>query len=240
VLGYLTLSSPIAELATLARRMLGEEDPDKEAALGEDVLDAIGEILNLMSAGVDQAFREQVNNALRSRPMQWWRSDEPGENVFDEGEFLLGRAEISIPDAGTVQLAFRIPPALLESGENAEATHVAGSVLLIGLAADVSEQLQPILEGARLTVESHETGAPELEDLVPKADAILLAHGEGAIEYCRSLRMGNDTWTIPLILCSPEPTRELVISAIENGVNHVLCLPAEEMQVLKVLSMARG
>jgi chemotaxis protein CheY-P-specific phosphatase CheC len=230
VLGYLTLSSPIAELATLARRMLGEEDPDKEAELNEDVLDAVGEILNLMSAGVDQAFRDQVNNALRSRPMQWWRSDEPGDNVFEEGEFLLGRAEIAIPDAGTVQLAFRIPPALLDRGEGAEATHEAGSVVLVGLAADLCEKLQSILESARFTVASHENGAAELDELLPKADAIFLAEAEGSIEYCRNLRLSNDTWTVPLVLCSPEPTRELVVAAFENGVNHVLCLPADEMQ----------
>jgi hypothetical protein len=78
----LTVSSPVKEIATLGRRMLGEDDPDnKEQELNTDVFDAIGEILNLMSGGVDQALRSELS--VGGSPGTWWRTDEPGEQSFE-------------------------------------------------------------------------------------------------------------------------------------------------------------
>ncbi|MFQ5473901.1 MAG: hypothetical protein ACE5FA_13605, partial [Dehalococcoidia bacterium] len=51
-LAMLSLASPLAEIATLARRMLNDQEPDKERELSDDDVDAVGEVLNLMSGAV--------------------------------------------------------------------------------------------------------------------------------------------------------------------------------------------
>ena len=106
----LTLSSPLSEIATLGRRMLGADDPDKESDLSPEDLDAIGEVLNLMSGAVDPVVREQISGNIRSRPLPWWRTPEPGDTRFEEGEFLLAKSSVAIPGAAPAAARLRRKP----------------------------------------------------------------------------------------------------------------------------------
>jgi hypothetical protein len=76
----LTLSAPLAEIVTLGRRTLGDEDPEsKERELTEDELNAVGQVLNLMGGAVQQALRERVRSDLDVEVGKWWRTDDAGE-----------------------------------------------------------------------------------------------------------------------------------------------------------------
>lgn len=239
-LGLLTLSIQISEIAALARRMLGDDEPDKEREVNEDEIDAIGEVLNLMSGAIDQAFRDHVNDKIRSRPMQWWRTSEPGENAFEEGEFLIATADIAIPDGGTVGLSMRIAQALLDQSSTAESQKTAGTVLCVGLEEETQAAIQPMLESARITVEAMQRGDGDIAEAYARADAIITSGDqENSLELCTELRTDNVTWQLPIILCYREATRDKVVAGIQAGASHVLTVPTEEMIFLKVLSLAR-
>ncbi len=239
VLANLTLGSPLAEIATLGRRMLGSEEPDKESDLGSEDLDAIGEVLNLMSGAADQAIREHVNASLHCRPLPWWRTPDPGENHFEEGEFLLATGCLSGPEGRTVQLFFRFPPQLLEQGTQVRSSKRSERVLLLGLSEELQQSLRPILESARLQVEAMEPNADDIEKTCEANTVILLGDQNDDFELCRRLRLRDATWTVSTILCMAEPTHSRVVRAIECGASHVLRVPGEEITVLRVLNLVK-
>jgi hypothetical protein len=240
-LGQLELSCPISEIATLARRMLGDEEPDKVRELSAEDQDAIGEVLNLMSGAIDQSVREHLDAGLHARPLSWWRSDEPGENAFAEGEHLLGRGSIDVPGGGHVEICLRVPPGLLEKGATADAPAQRGCVLLVGLEGEQEAALRSTLEAARQEVCNAELGSRELGELAARASAIMMAgEAEEALALSLRLRRANRTWSTPIILCLREPTRDAVIRALESGASHVLCVPADDTTLLRVLQAARA
>lgn len=237
----LSLASPLAEIVTLGRRMLEDEDPDTERELSSDDIDAVGEVLNLMSGAVDQVIRDQINSVLRSRPLPWWRTTEPGDNEFEAGEFHLGRGSMSVPGGTTVQLILRLPPSLFDQGAEAGSSASSGNVLLIDVSPEVAQGLTPILELARLTVQMMAADDADLARAAEDADTILLwaaAEGHGAL--CRGIRRSNKTWRTATILCMENPTRGQVVRAIESGASHVLRIPADETTLLRVLALARS
>ncbi len=236
--GTLTLSSPLSELAGLGRRMLGEEEPDKEGELSEDDLDAIGEVLNLMSGAVDQVIRDQVNASVRSRPLPWWRTSDPGENSFSEGEHHIAIAVLDVPGGVGVNLTLRLPLQLLDKGGEAEATKSSGKILLLGLEEEIQNSIQSVLIAARMEVELRALDAGDLSQALKDVDRVFMtADDEAGFERCRELRMANDTWQLPAVLCMKEPTRETVIKAVESGASHVLAVPTDEMTLLRVLNV---
>jgi chemotaxis protein CheY-P-specific phosphatase CheC len=237
-LGSLTLSSPLNEIVTLGRRMLGDDQPDKERELSDDDLDAVGEVLNLMSGAVDQVLREQVNVSLHCQPLPWWRTPEPGDNQFEEGEFLLAKGSVSVPGAPVVQLFLRLPPALLEQAAEVQGQKRNGRVLLLGLEEEVRRLLTKVLEAALMDVETLEAGAAELGEASQTVDIILMAEGDEVLDLCRQMRLANHSWTLPTVLCMREPTKDRVVDAIEAGASYVLGVPAEETTVLRVLNLA--
>jgi CheY-like chemotaxis protein len=231
-----TLSSPLAQIVTLARRMIGAE-LDKEGDLSEEDLEAIGEILNSMSGAVDECIREHLNPALQIRPLKWWRTDDPGGQSFEDGEHLLASVTIAVPDGTPVELALRLPALLRDQEGGAEAAAAAAEILLLGLKEQLLESLRPLLESARLTVHVAEPGSPEAEEALGTAAGILLSGDEPtSLELCRSLRKGNRTWHIPTVLCSSGPTKQSVIDAMEAGASHVLVIPTDEPTLLRVLN----
>ncbi|MFQ5699662.1 MAG: hypothetical protein ACE5IL_15460 [Myxococcota bacterium] len=238
--GTLTLSVPTQELATLGRRMLGDDEPDKERALTSDDLDACGEVLNLMIGAVDSAFREHLNQALRCRPLAWWRTDDPGECAFAAEESGLASAALGIPGGGAVHLTLRFPVGLLEQGADLRSTRVQGRFLLLGLEAGTVETLAAVMESARLSVESLPFEAEEFDEKIDEADVILLpGDTDEDLGRVRTIRTSNDHWTSRCIVCMKEPTRERVLRALEDGATHVLRVPAMEIDLLRVLQSAR-
>jgi CheY-like chemotaxis protein len=236
-LATLTISSPLNQVATLARRMLGDEEPDKERELSNDDMDAVGEVLNLMSAAVDQAVREHVSSSIRSRPLQWWRTTEPGDNQFEEGEFLLAKGSVSVPGGTAVHLCLRLAPKLLEQGSEAKSQKQPGQVLLVGLEEALQQSLTSILESARLIVHAMGPDSEEFNEICEQVDTILLS-GDDGFDMCRQLSLSNHAWSKPTILCMREPTKPKVVEAIEAGAAHVLLVPPEETTLLRVLKAA--
>lgn len=235
----LTLSSPIHELVSLGRRMLGDEEPDKERDLGEEDLDAVGEVLNLMSGAVDQSMRSHVNADVRTAPLPWWRSSDPGENAFGEGEQMVARTTVTVPGGGAISLVLRMPLTLLDTGASAEVSRRDGCVVLIGLDDETTTAIQKPLESARMEVVSSpmEDG---INDIVSGADLILIGGSdEESLALVRELRLHNETWSVPTILCAAEPTRETVIRALTLGAYHVYRLGGDDMTLLRTLNAAR-
>jgi hypothetical protein len=240
-LPMLSLASPVNQIAGLARRMLNDDEPDKERDLSQEDLDAMGEVFNLMSGALDQVIRESVNPTLRMQPLPWWRTTEPGDNQFDEGEFLLATGSLGIPDGPTVQLFFRFPPQLLTESTQVESAAGGGQVLLLGLEEQLQQSLRPLLESAHMQVEVVDPDADETEESHRQGDTIILAgDGDDAFERCRLLRLGNTTWTSTLILCMTEPTRSRVVRAIQCGASHVLRVPTDETTLLSVLNRVKS
>lgn len=236
----LTLWSPIDEVATLARRLLDDDTPDKTRPLGDDELDAVGEVLNLMSGAVDQSVRESVNPNFRSRPLTWWRTEDPGDNGFPEGEWIVASASIAIPSAGTVSVFFRISPKLFSSASETQSKRNLGSVLLLGLEQELLESLQGILSQAQLQVDVAEPATPELEELLGSSEAIFLSGDRnGGFDLLRQLRLDNRSWQVPSIFCLREPTKTSVLQAMDCGASHVMAVPTDEITVLRVLRSAK-
>lgn len=240
-LGGMTLHTPLAGVAAIGRRMLGDEEPDKERELSADDLDAVGEVLNLWSGAIDAAVRAHVNPGVRSRPVAWWRSAEPGTNAFDPGPREIARAALIIPGGIEIPLHLRFSTTLITETSTATAVRAEGSVLLLGLDAASSESLSRVLSAARLQVRSEPLEAPHWLDAIAGADVVLL-DGEPArvLAACRQLRLGNATWRKPAIVCMNEATRQRVTDALFNGATSVLCLPASDTTLLRVMKEARG
>ncbi len=239
-LPMLHLACPLAEIATLARRMLNDEEPDKERALSTEDLDAVGEVFNLMSGALDQVIREQVNATLHPRALPWWRTSEPGENRFAEGEFLLATGSLNVSGGSRVKLLLRFPPQLLEQPAQGGENEDRKQVLLLGLAEELAQSLRSALESAQMQVEATDPGSDQVEASYERAETIFLSgEGDEALELCRRLRLDDKTWRKTTILCMQEPTRSRVVRAIECGASHVLRVPADEKMVLEVLSRPR-
>jgi len=238
---HLQLWSPLAEIATLARRMLDDDDPDTVREINDDEADAIGEVLNLMSGAVDQSIREHVNASLRSRPVSWWRSDDPGDAKFPDGSFWIAQAAITIPAAGNIHVFFRLDPRLFQQGQEAKAKRTQGHILLIGLDSALQTSLSQILAQAQLSFDATQPGDPQLPEIMEKTDAIFVSgDGDEGLGLVRELRLQNHSWQIPSILCFAEPTKSAVIDALDAGASHVMAVPADEIAVLRVLRAARA
>lgn len=242
-LPMLYLASPLSEIVTLARRMLNDEEPDKERDLSDKDLDSVGEVLNLMSGALDQVIREQVNPTLRVTPCPWWRTSVPGDNEFEEGNYQLATGSLSIDSGSTVQLLFRFPVELLKPASDREERRIQKQVLLLGLDDQLQQSLQPLLESAQHQVEAAEPGAEDIDEVYARSGTIILSgdgDGDRAFELCRRLRLGNATWSKTTILCMAEPTRNQVIRGIESGASHVLRIPTDDKTLLRVLKRARA
>jgi len=235
-LATLSLACPLADIATLARRTLADEEPDKERELSDDELDAVGEVLNSMSGAVDQVIREHVNEDLHCRPLPWWRTPDPGDNQFEEGEFQLAKGSLSVSGGQTIQLFFRFPPRILEQDAQAKSSKRSERVLLLGFSEELCQSLGSILESARMRVETIDPAADEIEKLCSGADAVMLSgEQDDSFELCRRLRLANETWTVSTVFCMAESTQAQVVRAIESGASHVLRVPTEESTLLRVL-----
>ncbi len=239
-LGSLTLYFPLAAAATLARRMLGDAEPEKERALAADELDAVGKVLNLCSGAIDASLRAHVNPGALARPLPWWRTAEPGSNTFEPGSRVLARSELLVPGGSAIPIFLRFPRTLLAETSVAQVSQLEGIVLLLGLDADACEGLAPVLASARFEVRKQPLDAPDRGEAAAAATAVFLP-GDAALALaaCRQLRLANDTWRTPTIVCMKEPTKQRVIDAVAHGANHVLRIPADALTVLRVMKLAR-
>ncbi|MEE9280712.1 MAG: hypothetical protein V3V67_11105 [Myxococcota bacterium] len=233
--GTFTLSAPIIELATLGRRMIGDEEPDKERELSAEDLDACGEVLKLMGGAIGCVFSERFDGDLRLEVREWWRTSEPGDAAFAEGPHVLATTTISVPGGTAVPLTLRFPADIAERDAGVSSS-VQGHVLLAGLPEGLSGAIVPILEAARISLE---TADPDVEEDAGKyADAgviLLSSDRDGSLDLLRRLRKANATWRTPLIFCLHEPTHDTVIRAVECGACHVLKVPISEPDLLHVL-----
>ncbi|MFQ5700177.1 MAG: hypothetical protein ACE5IL_18085 [Myxococcota bacterium] len=236
-LGRVHLIGLQGELVSLGRRSLGDEDPDKPRELSPKDFDAIGEVLSLMGAALEPALQERGATELRAEALPWWRSDEPGENQQPPSDAVLGTATLSIPDGPAVRLWLAAPESLLEGETPAgEETEPPGKVALVALDETGRGGLQTPLESAGFEVIA-------ADELSPSEGAeiqlVLFAANERGLEACRTLRLAGRTWTLPMIACCEEPTRERVIALMRNGASHVLGMPADETILLRVVDEAR-
>ena len=231
-----TLCSPLKELATLGRRIAGEDDPDKEEQeLTADLLDAIGEVLNLMSGGIDQSFREQLD--LKASPGKWWRTDDPGDESLEAGEFLLAQATLAAPDATPVHLFLRVPVHLLEPTERASSQKdELRRFGLVCLPEDGKGAIESVLADAEIETFTIEPEDPHFKQRCALATMLIIGEQRG-LEVCRQVRIESETWLVPTLLCLSEPTRETVLEGLDHGASFVLRVPFEEpIELLKVIS----
>ena len=231
-----TLCSPLHELATLGRRMAGEDDPDQKVEeLSAEHLDAIGEVLNLMSGGVDQALREHLD--ANGHPGTWWRTDDPGEESFEAGEFLLGQATLAGSEGTPVHLYLRVSMQLFEGAARATPKDDRIRRLgLIGLPEDVKGAIESALADAGVESFLIEREDPHFTQSCARATMLIVGE-QGGLEVCKELRTSNETWPIPTVSCLSEPTSEGVLAALDHGASHVLRVPFEDaIALLKVIS----
>ena len=236
----LTLSAPLTGMAMLARRMLGENDTDdKETEIGDEVLDAIGEVLGLMGGAVDQSLQGLCE--VGASPGSWWRSDAPGDDQFEEGQFLLGTATLSAPDNPPVPVHLRIPIELLDlAGGDGFAGSTPGPFGLLELPEDLRGKVESALAEAGAEVLTIEREDPSLLERCAKLSMVIVG-SDPDLEFCTRLRTANETWAIPTLLCLPEPTRADVLEALDRGASHVLALPiADDGDLLKVIVSAES
>jgi hypothetical protein len=231
----LELVCPLADLARLARRMLGNDDPDAKRELSDDDREAIGEILGVMGGSLDQALREQVR-AARARTRAWWRSDQPGEAGFAPGPRAVARVPLAVPGGDPIELALRFPPDLLERGS--AAAQKRRSILLLDLEPELAEPLARALASAGLEVCSAEPSEPAGWSEI--GAAIVSGESGRGFSLARRLRTAAASWRVPVVLCLRAPTRALVLRALECGASHVLAVPAGDGELLRVLELARG
>jgi CheY-like chemotaxis protein len=236
----LTLASALEDIGVLARHMIGAPDPDKVRELGKEELNAVGELLNLMSGAVDTAAREELGPRAHVRPLRWWRSDEPGENRFPEGEATIASAEIQIPGSAKVSIWLRLPREFTSPTAQSAPTARRATVLLISIEAALRAELERVFGRAQLTVAAHERADEALREVMHQADVIVIP-GDSAeeLELCRQIRLGNETWQIPVLACLQEPSHSSVVACMEAGASHVLAVPADDVQLLRVLQQAR-
>jgi CheY-like chemotaxis protein len=232
------LASPLEDLARLARRMLGNDDPDTKRELSDDDREAIGEILGVMGGSVEQGLREQVGAGLRARPLAWWCSDQPGDAAYAAGARQVAKGSLKLPGGQDAALLLLFPADLFERGRAAPVGPGRSQVLLLDLEAEAGEALARALSAAGLEVCS----APpsEAEGWREIGAAIVSGAGERGFERARRLRTADATWQLPVLLCAGQPTRSLVIRALECGASHVLAMPAADSEVLRVLELARA
>jgi CheY-like chemotaxis protein len=237
----LTLGSPLDEIAMLARHMLSAPDPDKVRELSGEELDAVGEILNLMSGAVDQVLQEQLGPRGHVRPLRWWRSDDPGSNRLPEGEATQANASIQLPNGAKVGVWLRIPTRLTAAPEQVAPSVEGRRALLLGLDAALQAAFEAALGRLELAVELHEPGSEAFAEALEHTDLIVLsADTPEGIALCRSLRLDNASWRIPVVACLAEPTRSSVTACVDAGASHVLAVPADEAQIDRILQRARG
>ncbi len=224
----------------LGRRMAGEDQPDKERELSAEDLEACGKVLNLMGGAIDESFREGFGGDLHMEPLVWWRTSDPGEETFVEGEHMLATTTVNVPDGTPVRLTLRFPEHLLEQAPGAGVA-IAGAVLLVGLADELSAELKPILETAKISVEIMDPEAEEAAQKYDDASVILLSGDrDDGLELLRRLRRSNSTWKTPLIYCLSQPTHDSVVAAMEHGASHLLKVPISEPDLLRILSSTAG
>jgi hypothetical protein len=229
----LTLSAPLQEIVVLGQKLRGEEASEsKPEEISEEVLDAIGEVLNLMSGGVDQALRSELG-ALSGRSLTGWRTNEPGDESFEEGEFLLGRTVLSAPGGDSVHLHLRIPANLFEFAETASKKCV-GNVLLLGLDDESQGLLSKALAEAQIEAKVLDPSDPTFANECVPGSSVIFGEKAG-LDFCRSFRSAAETWRIPAVLCMQKPTRDQVIEALDNGASHVLLVPCTGVDLLKIL-----
>ncbi len=240
-LGFITLSAPIEEIVVLARRMLGDDEPDKERDLSSEDLEACGEVLNLMAGAADQSFREEFGEELRLEPRDWWCTNDPGEDAFAEGEHLSGVTTISVPGGPGVHLTLRFPIGIVDRAAAAQTAIVHGCVLLAGLGDGLRNEIVPILEAAKINVETVDRDAEDAAVQYARADVIVLSSDrEGGLDLLRSLRKSDATWKTPSVFCLSDPTHESVVRAVECGASHLLKVPISEPDLLRILASTQS
>ncbi len=144
-----------------------------------------------------------------------------------------------MPGGVSVQLYLRVPPSLLEQ-TGATSQRVQGRVLLLDVDEKLQESLGGALQSALMEVISATPDSKELQHEYEKADVIILSgEDETAFQLCRRLRLDNDSWHIPSIVCMKEPTREKVLAAVQAGASSVLRVPTEPTTLLDVMNAAR-
>src|SRR3989338_5822256 len=98
-----------------------------------------------MSGAIDQVIRERIDANIRSKPLAWWRTDQPEAHALGGGERLLARGPIAIPAGPTVELQLRLPEKLLAAGGTSNERRTKGHVLLLGLDAALAGEFEATL-----------------------------------------------------------------------------------------------
>ena len=236
----LTLSVPIHELVTLGRRMAGDEEPDKEREISGEDLGACAEVLTVMGSAIAESFREQLRG-LELEAGAWWSTSEPQEAAFPDGTHLCGKTTVDVPGGTAVELTLRVPDSVLEQTLGVQAAADRGEVLLVGVATELVQTLQPILDAAELNVALADPDAEEVTQSYETADLLLLSDDrDDALALLGSLRKADSTWRKPSILCMREPTRDSVVRAMENGASYVLKLPTSTAELQSALATLRS
>jgi CheY-like chemotaxis protein len=236
--GALSLYGPIAALAALGRRTRGDPDPDKERELSKDDLEALGQVLNLCAGALDAAARAHLSPDLRAKPGRWWRTANPDGNQFASGPHVVARCGLALPGGSEVPLFLRFSETLLAA--DGKAGRRVGPALLCGLDDATRDALSSLLAKAGFEVRAEPIEQCQPSEAVGAARAVFVSgDGEGALELCRRLRLGNQSWRTPLLLCLREPTRERVLEALAHGASHVIRIPAEPAALLRVLEESR-
>jgi hypothetical protein len=237
----LVVSSPLPEVVGIARRMRGEADPDrKEEEISAEDLEAIGEILNSVSGVVDQALRENVRSELTGQAEAWWRTDDPGDRSFPDGELVVGEASLADPDGTAFTLQVRVPPALLElAATGVRKKRGPGRVLLASLDDETQKLIEKVVADAKGEVIAADPEDPGFLRSCGSADCVVLAR-ESAFDRCRELRIADASWEVPTVLCLEEPTEESVFRALDCGFSRVLRTPCSEAELKNTLRSVRS
>jgi hypothetical protein len=237
----LIVSSPLSEVVAIARRMGGESSPDeKEEEISAEDLSAAGEVLNSVSAVVDQALRENVRSDLEGRPETWWRTNDPGDHSFPDGEFVVGEAALADPDGTAFTLQVRVPPGLLElAATGVRKKSGPGRVLLAGLSEEIKTLVEKVVTAGKGEVVAADPEDPGFLRTCASADCVVLA-GESAFERCRELRIADATWQVATVICLEEPTQESVLQALDCGVSRVLRTPCSAAELKNTLRSVRS
>ena len=237
----LTVSSPLPEVVAIARRMGGEDSPDKkEEEISAEDLEAVGEILGSVSGVIDQALRENLRSDLTGQAEPWWRTDDPGDRSFPEGEFVVGEAALANTDGTAFTLQVRVPPALLElAGTGVRKKSGPGRVLLGALDDETQKLVEKVVTDAKGEIEAVDPEDPAFLRTCASADCVVLG-GESAFDRCRELRIADATWQVPTVVCLEEPTQESVLRALDCGVSHILRTPCSEAELKNTLRSVRS
>ena len=236
------LLSPLEQLAPLALRTLGESDPETKDELTDEQLGAIAETLGLMGGAIAESLRGVVGDEARIQAGDWWRSDEPGSNALAEDERVVVRVGLVVPGGQATSLFLRIPAELVSGSAAPDAPHTPRRVLLLDVDEATGQRLAAPLESLALAPEPQCSDDPELADAWLTTALIILA-GEPPqmLALCRRLRTDNASWDLPILVCVPEATKELVVQALEAGASHVLALgpDVQDREIQRVIALAR-